>query len=311
VTAVGVLGAGPFGRALALAAARTGTDVLLWSRSLRGDDIERVTKTRSLTDIARAETIFLAVPSEYIEELADRLGRHLDGRHLLIHVSRGLVGDDLVPISRILRARTPSRRIGVLAGPLLTSALEEGTPSGAIVGSLFPEVGDAVREAIAGPSLRIYSTRDVIGVEVSSAMVGLLAVSAGLVRGLGIGPAALAVMITRGLAEAARIGMALGAEERTFSGLAGFGDALACAADDGRPEVALGRALAEGRTVDEAARAVGAHVESMTLAGRIAGFAARRGIEAPLSRALADVLSGHATVPDTIAQLMTRPSRKE
>src|SRR5690606_27838602 len=107
------------------------------------------------------------VPSVHVGALAVELGAHLDGSHLLVHVSRGLLGDELETLTHLLRETTPVRRVGALAGPLVAKALIEGQPGGGIVGSLFPEVADAVCDAIAGKRLRIYRTDDVVGVEIA------------------------------------------------------------------------------------------------------------------------------------------------
>lgn len=303
---VGILGGGGFGRGLAHAAHRVGQRVVLWSRSDRHELPEGIETTDDLAALARAELIFVAVPSQHVAGLVRDLGRHLDGSHFLVHVSRGLVGDELTTLTHVLRSETPVRRVGVLAGPLVADALAEGTPGGGIVGTGFPEVVSAVRESIGGPTLRIYSTDDVNGVEVASAMVGLLALGMGFATALGIGPGALAVMGTRGMVEAARLGRLLDARERTFGGLAGFGDLLAALGGDDRPEMRLGRAMAEGHSLAEAAKSAGAHIEGVTIARRVARYAARMGVEVPISQALADVLEERLTLEQALESLMTR-----
>jgi glycerol-3-phosphate dehydrogenase (NAD(P)+) len=304
---IGVVGGGAFGRGIAKAAARTGHDVYLWSRGARDLGDPRIRVTSRFADVAEAELIFLAVPSNAIATLGRELGGHLDGSHLLVHVSRGLVGPELTPISRLLRDSTPSRRVGALAGPLVAEALIEGTPSGVIVGTNFPEVGDAVREAIAGPQLRLYVTSDIVGVEVASAMVGLLALAAGHAQASGVGPAALATFLTRGIAEATRVAASLGAEADTFVGLAGVGDLLAVMAGDERPEERLGRALAEGATLERAVEIVGANIEGVSLARRVADFGARERIAVPICTAIADVIDG-MPAQEALRALMTRGS---
>ena len=143
---IGVLGGGAFGRALAQTAARAGRDVILWTsrEQALGD---RVRTTRNYSDLADAELIIIAVPSVHVSTVASELAPHLDGSHLLVHVSRGLVGPDLRTLSQVLRAQTPARRVGALAGPLVAQGLADQKPSGAVVGSVFPEVADAVRLA--------------------------------------------------------------------------------------------------------------------------------------------------------------------
>ncbi len=303
MTRVAVLGGGGFGRALAIQAARAGRSVILWSRSSREALPDGVQATTQLADLAQAELVFVAAPSIHVEGLARELGHHLDGAHLLVHVSRGLLGDELMPLTQLLRAVTPVRRVGVLAGPLVARALAQGEPGGGVVGSLFPEVVEAVRDAIGGPTLRIYGTQDVVGVEVALAI--------GYAQGRGFGPATTAILATRGMAEAARVGLACGAVERTFSGLAGFGDLLAAVAGDGRPESAFGRVLAEGVPLGEAAAKAGAFVEGATIAAQVTAFAKRRDLEAPIAAGMAALLSGEASGATVLAQLMSRPTRGE
>lgn len=301
---IGVIGGGGFGRALATAAQRNHREVLLWSR--RGEGPEHVTVTSELSDLARCELLFLAVPSPYIPETATALGQHLDGGHLLVHVSRGLLGEELTTLSQHLRKTTPSRRVGALAGPLDAEALIDSQPTGAIVGSRFPEVANAVREALGSPSLRIYESRDVIGVEVAAAVVGLLALAAGFGRAHGASPATLSVFLTRGMTECVRLAVALGADADTFTGLAGFGDLMAVVGGDDRPEVRLGEALARGKSLEQAGAAAGAHIEGVSIARRLVDFATRSRLQAPMTEAVARVIAGELSPSDAIEVLMAR-----
>lgn len=307
---VAIVGGGGFGQALSRAAARVGRRVILVSRQDREVDHERTEVTADLGEAARAEIVFMAVPSPHMEVVAADLGRHLDGSHLVVHVSRGLVGDDLRTLTRVIRTQTPARRVGVLAGPLVARSLTEGQPGGGLVGTLFPEVADAVRDAIGGPTLRIYGTDDVVGAEVGSAFVGLIAVALGYARETGFGPGTLAVLATRGIAEATRIGVHLGAQERTFSGLSGYGDLIAAVAGDGRPELQLGKALAEGVPLKEAAARTGAYVEGVQFAAQVTAYAKNNTLSAPLAEAMASLLSG-ADPKQVVTELMTRPMGRE
>jgi glycerol-3-phosphate dehydrogenase (NAD(P)+) len=247
----------------------------------------------------------------HIANIAKELGRYLDGRHLLVHVSRGLVGPELHTVSRVLRDLTPVRRVGCLAGPLSAAALAERIPGGGIIGTGFPEVREAVMEALANPRLRLYRSDDVIGVEVSAALVGLLALAIGYAKEMKLNSAALAILATRGMVETARIGVSLGANERTFSGLAGYGDLIAAIAGDNRPELELGHALGRGLSLEEAGRITKAHIEGVSIARNIQRHALRRGIEVPITEALADAIDGRLTPAGMIDRLMSRPTPRE
>lgn len=309
---IGIVGGGGFGLGLARAAERVGNEAVLYSRrSAALPHGERLRPTSSVADVTAPDLIVVAVPSTHVREVLRELAHHLEGRHLVVHVSRGLVGDDLRTVSQVVREETAARRVGCLAGPLHARALIEGTPGGGIVGSAFPEVAEAVREAIGGPALRIYQTEDVIGVELASALVGLLALALGYVQQLGFGPGALSILMTRGLAEAARLGHTLGAEERTFAGMAGFGDLMSAAFGDERPEVKLGRALGRGATLEQAGREASATIEGVAIARRIQRHAARRGVDVPITEVLADVLDGTLAPADGLTRLMARKVHRE
>ncbi len=247
---------------------------------------------RDLAAVEAAELLLLAVPSPFVPELAGRLAPHLSGEHLLVHVSRGLLGERLRTIGDLLARRTAVRRIGALAGPLSAEALSAGAPAAAILGTPFPEVAEAVRLALGGGPLRVEVTDDRCGVEVASALVGLMALAVGYVQRSGLSPATLSALLVRALQEARRLGEALGARPATFEGLAGVGDLLAAALGDERPEVRIGRALAAGVPLDQAVRGAGGHVEGVRRAARLVAFARSEGIAAPLSEALAEAIEG-------------------
>jgi glycerol-3-phosphate dehydrogenase (NAD(P)+) len=306
-----VVGGGGFGLALAHAALRRGHGVTLWSRRPIDERAEGLETTTELARAAANDLVLVAVPSSHVEEAARALGQHLEGRHLVVHVSRGLVGDGLHTVSHVLRHETAARRVGCLAGPLGATTLREGLPGGGVIGTAFGEVAEAVRAAIAGPSLRLYETEDVLGVELSSALVGLLALALGFAKELGYGPSTLSVLMTRGLNEVSRFGVALGAEEKTFHGMAGFGDLLAAAFGDERPEVLLGKSLARGVSLDAAAKEAGAHVEGVKIARRVSARAKSLGLEMPISDAIASVVDGSISPRKALDTLMLRRARKE
>jgi len=301
---VGIVGGGSFGVGLGAAIARQGGEPLLWSR--KGVEHPGIRPAKTIGELGACELVFVVVPSMYVPDVAKQLAGALDGRHLLVHVSRGLIGDQLETVSRHLSAHTPARRVGCLAGPINAEVLERGLPGGGVVGSLFPEVADAVREAIGGKTLRLYPTEDAIGVEVASAMVGLLALVLGFGLESKISPSALAVMMSRGLAEAARVGVRLGGRAETFSGLAGAGDLFAAMAGDERAELRLGRALARSLDIEAAGREAGAYIEGLTIARRVATYAASVGVRAPIAAVIADVLEGSLTPERALSTLMAR-----
>lgn len=307
---VAVVGGGAWGRALALASANAGHDVLLYTR--RANVAERgVRVTSRLADVAaHAHLLLLSVPSPVVLELARELGDHLDGRHAIVHGVRGLVprgGGALETIATVLREETPVRRLGALGGPALTEELHAGAPSVLVVASRYPEVIAATQRALDAPSVRVYATDDLLGLEWASALTGLLAVAVGFARGSGIGAGLVSAFMTRGIHECARIAAAAGAEERTFLGLAGFGDLFASIGEESRPEIRLGEALARGEPLEATLARLGQRVEAVELAPRVAEFAETRAVKAPIVHAIAYGLLSREPAEDLVRRLMVEP----
>lgn len=308
---IGIVGGGRFGRAIAQAARRNGHRVTLVSRVLAPDSIAHVQIARSASSLELAELVFVCVPSHATAAVADEIAEHLDGRHRLVHVSRGLVGDELRTLCDVLRTHTACRRVGVLAGPLVAEALESGAPGGAIVGSRFPEIAMLVRSAFRDDAVRVYETDDVVGVELASACVGVLSLALGLASALGLGPGALATIATRGVYETARLGETFGASRTTFGGLAGTGDLLAVVAGDQRPEFLVGQRVAAGARPEDAALDLGTHVESLTLVSRLVHHARQRDVPTPIFDAIEAVVSGRLAPPEAMRALMERKAGRE
>lgn len=307
---VGIVGGGVFGRALVRAASRTG-EVVVWSRRAPSFDLPNVRVSTDAAQLVDAELVLLAVPSRYVSLALDTLGHHLDGGHLLVHVSRGLLDDELRTLSAPMRSLTPCRRVGALAGPVSADLLDAGTPGAGVVGSEFPEVVDAVRAAIGGPTLRIYASSDLRGVELAAALTGILLFTIGVAKRVGFGPGTIGALATRGVAEVSRIGEALGAKPETFHGLACFGDLIAAVGGSQRPEMILGDAIAGGASPEEALAQAGGSVEGIEVAHRVAAFCERRGINAPLITAVSALVSGRLDTATAVRKLMGRQLKRE
>lgn len=291
---VGVIGGGFWGVALALAASRTGAEVLLFSRREHPqiNDGPRIVSDHA--EVARARLLVIAVPSNAARTALRALGDHMDGSHLVIHGVRGLEGEALQTVSDLVREETPARRVGALGGPVQADELTEGRPSAIVCGSRFPEVRAAVTAAFQSDALHVYTTPDLLGLEWASALVGCLAIGVGFAEEAGAGPGLLAALISRAVDSAARVAAAAGAEERTMLGLGGYGDLLASIRLESRPEVRLGKALARGRTLDEAVAEARLRVEAIPLIPRVVAFAKARKVDAGVFEALEAILQGGA-----------------
>jgi len=299
---VGVVGGGPWGVALALAANRAGAEVTLYSRRESSETRDKVRSTSDYAEVARAPLVVIAVPSTVVREVLRALGDPLGGAHLLVHGIRGLGAEHFETVSDIVREETSVRRVGALGGPVQASELIGGRPSAMMCGSHYPEVLAAVTTAFQHRSLRVYGTPDLRGLEWASALVGCLSIGVGFAQQGGAGPGLLAALISRGVDEAARIAAAAGADERTMLGLGGYGDLLASIALEDRPEVVLGRALGRGQSLDEAVAQAKLRVEAITLIPRIVRFARESRVHAATFDALEEMLKG--AKPATIIDRM-------
>jgi glycerol-3-phosphate dehydrogenase (NAD(P)+) len=305
--AVGVVGAGRWGTILAHHVARGGRPALLYTGDAGlaarlnaehvhpagfadlGKIAEGVRATADLGEITRAcHLVLLAVSASEVRAAIRALGDTLDGSHLVVHAVRGLEPGTLSPPSRIVREETCARKVGALLGPARGDELLAGKPSAAVVASRFPEVIAATQEALADSALRIYSNSDLAGVEAAGAAAGILAVAVGICLELQFGPATLALLVTRGLAEMARLCAAVGGKPETAFGLAGLGDVLVQRESDSR-DVRAGRLLAHGLR-REAIEAELGSIDAFEAVRTFRDLSLRRGVEARTTAAVHGLL---------------------
>ena len=326
---VAVLGAGSWGTALTIEMARSGHDVLLWGRDPEvaarieadGRHPRRLTgypipaSVRVGSDLAEAfayaETILVAVPCASLRPLLG-LSPATSGRGLrFVSTGKGIEPDTLKRMSEILRDRYPEAAVAALSGPTFAEGVAKGDPTAAVIASADAIAAEALQGALSSPTLRLYRSDDVVGVELAGALKNVVAIAAGIVAGLGFGPNTLAALVTRGLAEIGRIVRSQGGQDRTVQGLAGIGDLmLTCTGQQSRnrfvgEQVGLGRKLAdvlvEMPEVAEGAR-------TCLAVPRLAGAA---GVDAPIAEAVVQVLYEGVPAREAVERLMTRALRPE
>jgi glycerol-3-phosphate dehydrogenase (NAD(P)+) len=313
--AVGIVGAGKFGTALGSVLARAGRQVILWSRDPAIVDAIQTTRScprlpqaplpeplEATSDPRRlagdARFVVMAVSSTNVRDRSRELGDYLDGSHIVVHAVGALATPGNVRVSEVVALGLPTQKIGVLAGPALPADLVDGEYASMVVASRFDEVVHEGRRLLnAPPALRVYSSKDLAGVELASALAGAYTVALGLCDGLGMSAGPRAVLITRAVAEASRLGVAAGAEARTFAGLAGLGNLLVRASDRSA-DYQLGRRLADGVVTADVQRTEGARA---ALAG--VELAARLHVRMPVLAGVAAVLAG-GVEPREAAQLV-------
>jgi glycerol-3-phosphate dehydrogenase (NAD(P)+) len=247
--------------------------------------------------IAASELVALALPSR---ALAD-VGRSLPGPAPILILTKGL---DPATGER-LSTRIVGRPVAVLSGPNMAEEIAEGLPSATVIASADRELAERLQEAVNSMVFRVYVNDDLVGVELCAAAKNVIALAAGGVDGLGLGDNAKASLITRGLAEMARLGEACGAQPETFAGLAGMGDLIVtCYSGYGRNRKA-GELIARGATAEEAASQIGQVVEGLTTAPVLRDLSHRVGVELPITEGVCRVLAGES-LDGLLASLMGR-----
>lgn len=309
-SALGVVGAGGFGTALAAVVARAGHEVVLWSTSAdvvdeiargrtsrsRLPGVELAPSLRATTDAReladRVRLVVVAVSSADVRDRARRLGEVLDGRHMLVHAIGAAAGPDDARVSELLAEETAVRRLGSLAGPALPADLVAGRFAAMVCASPFDEVTAAARHFLnLPPALRLYTSRDLAGVEAAASLSGAYGVALGMADSLEIGPGPRAVLITRVVAEGQRLVVAMGGEPKTFPGLAGLGNLLVrTSAESGEnaPGYRFGRALGRGERPEEGARLP----DAVRAVGAGARLVRKLRLRAPVLEAIARVVDG-------------------
>ena len=205
----------------------------------------------------------------------------------------------------------PDLIAGILSGPSFAQEVARGQPTALVAASAHAAVRDALVSAFHSPTLRVYANDDIVGVEVGGAVKNVLAIAAGLCDGLGLGLNARAALITRGLAEMTRLGVALGAKPETFTGLSGLGDLVLTATGDLSRNRKVGLALAQGKTLDEAVAALGHVAEGVYCARSLVQRAAGLAVEMPISQGVVALLDGKITPVQAVTALMGREARVE
>lgn len=333
-TTVAVLGAGSWGTALALLLATAGHSVRLWARDpelaraildegenrrfLPGIRLARSISPSATMEVAivGAQVVVLAVPSGGIREVATEAARFLGPRALLISAAKGLEeGTGLrmsEVVSEVIGEAAP--RLVALSGPNLAVEVARGAPTASVAASGEPAAALAAQRLFscrANPTFRVYTSRDVIGVELGGAIKNVIAIGAGVCDGQGFGDNSKAALMTRGLTEAIRLGVAQGAQAQTFLGLSGVGDLIATGGSRLSRNFRVGFALGQGRTLPDILAELGQVAEGVPTTRVLHDLAVRSGVEMPLCAALGGLLFHNRSAAEVIRELMQRPPKEE
>ena len=325
---IAVLGAGAWGTALALAALAAGHEVLLWARSADQADAMQAARrnARYLPDVALPEA--LAVTSDLAAAQVHGAGglliiatpmaglrgalMALPAGASALWLCKGFEADTGLLGHEVARAVRPDLSCGVISGPSFAQEVARGLPTALVAASHKSALAQAAVAAFHGSALRVYTSDDVAGVEVGGAVKNVMAIATGIVDGMtGVGLNARAALITRGLAEMTRLGVALGARPETFMGLSGLGDLVLTATGDLSRNRRVGLALAAGKTLNQALDELGHVAEGVLTAATVLARAQSLGVDMPIAAAVVDVLQGRLAPAQAMVALMSRQARSE
>lgn len=319
---VAVIGAGAWGTALATVAARAGRAVTLWARN--AEHATRIASTRDnprlpgvriaaeivvtsdLALAARADMLLIATPAQHLRGAANMLASHVTKAVPIVACAKGIEHGTHKFMTDVIAEAAPGAQPAILSGPSFADDVARGLPTAVTLAAKDEALASSLVQALGSATFRPYHTTDIRGVEIGGAAKNVLAIAVGIAVGRKLGASAQAALTTRGFAELTRLGRALGARRETLTGLSGLGDLiLTCASPQSR-NFALGLALGRGDQPP-----AGKLAEGEFTAPVLIELAASKGIELPVSEAVASILSGKSTIDAAISALMARPFKSE
>ncbi len=324
---IGVLGAGAWGTALAVAAQRAGRETKIWAREpdvanalskgdgnpkfLKGFDIDPINASAEMDHLCDSDAILAVVPAQFARSCFEQLAPSIKPGTPVVLCSKGIERNTLSLMTDVLSQTIPDAVPAVLSGPSFASDVANGLPTAVTLACADETVGKDLMAAFGTQAFRPYWTADVVGAEIGGAVKNVLAIACGIVEGLALGKSAHAALIARGFAEMTRLGVAMGAKPETLSGLCGLGDlVLTCSSLQSR-NMSFGMALGQGGSADEILAGRSVVTEGAATAPAMVTLAERTGIEMPICSAVNGVLKGDLTVQDAMTTLQSRPFKGE
>ncbi len=329
---IGVIGAGSWGTALANMLAGKGYPVTLWA--YEKDLVERMKMTREndlflpgfslssnldfTADLSAAvsgkEMVLLVSPSQVMRLVVQQALEDFNPESLIVSASKGIENGTLLTMSQVLRELLPPschQRLAVISGPSFAKEVAAGIPTAVVAAAPQQDIAEQVQNIFTNAAFRVYTNNDILGVELCGALKNVMALAAGVSDGLGFGLNTRAALITRGLAEISRLGLALGAQAATFSGLAGMGDlVLTCTGDLSRNR-SVGIALGQGKTLDEILNGMNMVAEGVKTTLSAYQLAAKVGVEVPITEQMYKILYQQKDPRQAVTDLLSRDLKAE
>ena len=326
---IGMIGAGSWGTALAWLLSNNGHQVTVWSAL--EDEIAMLRETREqksklpgvilqedvgfTTDLSEAidhmELLVLAVPSPFTRSTARRMASYVREGQIIVNVAKGIEEGTLMTLSQIIEQEIPQADVAVLSGPSHAEEVGKGLPTTIVAGARTKATAEFIQNIFMSPVFRVYTSPDVTGIELGAALKNVVALAAGIADGLGYGDNTKAALITRGITEIGRLGMAMGGRFETFCGLSGIGDLIVTCASMHSRNRRAGILIGQGCTVQEAMDRVQMVVEGVYSARAAMGLAEKYQVSLPIIEQVNEVLFGGKAPADAVRDLMLRDKKIE
>lgn len=324
---IGIIGSGSWGVALAVHLSKIGHKVRIWSFAKEEADLinnerkckflpkvtlpEGIECSTSYKEVIENSDILLHVtPSKFTRSTVKEYKQYVTNQPIII-CSKGFEKESLLPLDEVIQQEMPNAKIGVLSGPSHAEEVSIGIPTVMVVASKHDDILFGVQDSFMSPEFRIYTSRDVRGVEIGGAFKNIIAFCAGVAAGLGLGDNSFAALITRGLGEITRLGVKLGGEKDTLYGLSGLGDLIVTCLSEHSRNRRAGKLIGQGKTIEEAKKEVGMVIESIDNIEAAYELSKIHNVEMPIVEGVYDILYHGLDPKEAVTMLMTRDKKFE
>lgn len=325
---VSVIGSGSWGTALAALLSNNGHDVVLWSRIK--EKAEKISEDRENKeylpgiilsnsikvtyideDVKNSDMIIFSVPSKAVRNTAKRFLPYFSEKQIIVNAAKGIEEGSLMRLSQVIEETVPFCQVAVLSGPSHAEEVGKGMATACVAASKSIEVAEEVQKIFMSPFFRVYTNTDIIGVEIGGALKNLIALAAGIAEGVGFGDNSKAALMTRGIFEVSKLGVAMGGKAETFSGLSGIGDLIVtCTSRHSRNRMA-GILLGKGKSLEETLKEVHMVVEGVNTARAAYDLSVKYNVEMPITKEVYGVLFFGQDTKQAVVNLMTRDKTAE
>ncbi len=326
---IGIIGAGSWGIALSVLLHNNGHKITVWSiiqeeinmlnaehehkDKLPGVKLpeDMVFTTDMQSAIEGKDILVLAVPSPFIRSTANSMKAYVAEGQIIVNVAKGIEEKTLMTLSQVIEEEIPQADVAVLSGPSHAEEVGRGIPTTIVVGATTQKTAEYIQNTFMSDVFRVYTSPDVLGIELGAALKNVVALAAGTADGLGYGDNTKAALITRGITEIARLGMAMGGKFETFCGLSGIGDLIVTCASMHSRNRRAGILIGQGKTMEEAMAEVKMVVEGVYSAKAAMGLAKKYDVELPIIEQVNEVLFNNKPAADAVRDLMIRDKKIE